>query len=172
MQALAGKKHTHTHTHTQATCANSLVVCFTSSLPGFYPWPLRREEWSALPPAQHPIAPELPAFRERIRAGREGARRGRWRRKRGLKRGHLAEGGLRERQDQTPLVVQRDAVPSLNGDVVRGSSAWHFSSSLPRFFPTFFPSLFPNLPPCFLPLFQSHGTEDGGGSSLKLIRGI
>jgi len=149
VQALAGKKYTHTHTvHVPAV---HLFVSRLLSLAFLYPWPLRREERPARPPAQHALASELSALRERFGAGaeREGASAGPWGRESGRRgwrwrwrrreRGHLAEAGLGEGQDQTPLVVQRDAVPSLIRNVVwkrgRGSSAWPFSSSLPQSFP-------------------------------------
>uniref|UniRef100_A0A3P8WCY3 Si:dkey-16p21.7 n=1 Tax=Cynoglossus semilaevis TaxID=244447 RepID=A0A3P8WCY3_CYNSE len=59
VQALAGKAHTHTHTHTHS--ASSILSLLILSV-----LPLRREERSALSPAQHSVTSELPTFRKRF----------------------------------------------------------------------------------------------------------
>lgn len=102
VQALAGKAATPTQTPRALT--HQLRAFFTFDLSvGSLP---RREERSAVASAQHPFASELPAFREWVRAGREGTsgRRGKrkWRQRH---RKRPTEGGFGQRQDQTPLVV-------------------------------------------------------------------
>lgn len=130
---------------------------------------LRWEERSAYPPAQHSFASEFPAFGKRIRtgSGRERACRrcGEWKRQREQQWDRLTKARLGERQDQTPLVVQRDTVSSLKR-MLRKRGEGHLpdrSLFLPSILPAIFPSLFTSFLPCFLPSFPTNGMEEGEG---------
>lgn len=101
---------------------------------------LRWEERPALTSAQHAIASEFPALWERIRAGpwwgvHNGRGRRRWWQR---QRDSPTKTRFGERQDQTPLGVQRDPVSSVKKNVKVLTLASSFPKSFPQSFLSFF----------------------------------
>lgn len=140
------------HTRTRTTCT-SLFHFFS---PWFY---LRWEERSAFAPAQHSFASEFPPFWKRIwaGAGRDGAC-GRWGERKQQQQQQWdrpTKARFRKRQDQTPPVVQRDAVSPLKRMLWKRGEG--HQPGLFLFLPSILPTFFPSLLPYFLPLFQSNG---------------